>query len=51
MFTLYEVADLLGLHYNTIRKAVRTGKIKAVKFGSVYKVSKEELDRITKQGF
>lgn len=45
MYTLSEVAKKLGLHYNTIYSFVRSGKLKAYKFGRSYRVSEVELKK------
>ena len=50
MLTLKEVSELLGLHINTIRSYVKRGKLRAVKFGRVWRVSEKEVMRVRKQG-
>lgn len=50
MLTLREVSESLGLHINTIRSYVRRGKLRAVMFGRVWRVSEKEVMRVRKQG-
>lgn len=45
-----EVADILGLHYQTVLRHVREGTIPAVRIGRSYRISRHELDHILKQG-
>jgi len=50
MLTLREVSESLGLHINTIRNYVKQGKLKAVMFGRVWRVSEKEVVRVRRQG-
>jgi len=50
MLTLREVSESLGLHINTIRNYVKQGKLRAVMFGRVWRVSEKEVVRVRKQG-
>jgi len=45
MLTLYEVAEKLKLHYNTIYHYVRSGELKAIKLKRVYRVEERELEK------
>lgn len=45
MLTLYQVAERLSLHYNTIYHYVRSGELKAIKFDRVYRVREQELEK------
>lgn len=47
-YSLHEVADLLSVHYQSVRAWVKAGKLRAVKLGKVYRVSKEALHEFTK---
>ena len=47
-FSLKEVASILGVHPETIRRAVKAGKLKAAKIGKDYRISKPELERYFK---
>ena len=44
-FSLKEVASILGVHPETIRRAVKAGKLKAAKIGKDYRIAKHELER------
>ena len=46
-YTLQDVADLLGFHYNTIRRMVKSGELPAVKFGKAWRVRKADLEQFT----
>lgn len=48
---LRELAGKMGVNYRTIHRAVQTGKIQSVKFGSLVKVPRREADRIMQRGF
>lgn len=50
MHTLQEVSTVLGINYMTLVRYARTGRIKAVKIGRVWRVSDEELTRIQNEG-
>jgi len=50
MLTLREVSESLDLHINTIRSYVKRGKLRAVKFGRVWRVSEKEVVRVRRQG-
>ena len=50
MLTLREVSESLDLHINTIRGYVKQGKLRAVKFGRVWRVSEKEVVRVRRQG-
>lgn len=50
MLTMEETAEMLNVHYNTIRNWVRDGKIRYFKLGGVVRIPKEEIEkRITKE--
>ena len=44
-YTLQDVAELLGFHYNTIRRMVKSGELPAVKFGKAWRVRKTDLEQ------
>lgn len=48
-YTAKELAELLKLNIDTIRRYLRTGKIKASKFGKTYRVSDEDLKRFLEE--
>ena len=43
LYTLQEVAELLGIHYQTVRKLIQNGELKAKKIGKGYIVTSENL--------
>lgn len=49
-YTLYEVADLLKLHHNTIRRMIKAGKLPAKKYGRGYRIRVEDLLQFTDPG-
>jgi excisionase family DNA binding protein len=46
-YTIYEVADLLGFHHNTIRRMIKSGELPARKFGKEWRIRKEDLKQFT----
>lgn len=50
MVGLREAADRLGFHRNTLVKWCKTGKIKATKIGTVWKIPEEEIERVSEEG-
>lgn len=51
MLTIKEVAENLKVCQMTVFRAIYSGKIKAVKMGKGWRVSKEEVERIKREGF
>ena len=49
-YTLQEVADKVRMSVFWVREKIHEGKIKPVKMGRNYFVSKEEVERILKEG-
>ncbi|MFH9265100.1 helix-turn-helix domain-containing protein [Streptomyces sp. NPDC017546] len=47
LYSVGEVAELLGLHVRTVRNYVRDGRLKAVRIGKQYRISKEDLAALT----
>jgi excisionase family DNA binding protein len=45
LYSLQEVADGLGVHYQTVKAWRAEGKIKALKIGRAYRVMEDELQR------
>jgi len=43
-YSVEQVADLLGLHVKTVRNYVRDGRLKAVRVGKQYRISREDLE-------
>lgn len=48
---LRELAAKVGVNYRTVHRAVQSGKIQSVKFGSLIKVPRREAERILQRGF
>jgi len=47
LYSVEQVADLLGLHVRTVRNYVRDGKLKAVRIGKQYRVAREDVEALT----
>ncbi|MFJ7086032.1 helix-turn-helix domain-containing protein [Streptomyces griseus] len=47
LYSVGEVAELLGLHVRTVRNYVREGRLKAVRIGKQYRISKENFAALT----
>lgn len=47
LYTVEQVADLLGLHVKTVRHYVREGRLKAVRIGKQYRIAGEDLAALT----
>jgi excisionase family DNA binding protein len=47
LYTVEQVADLLGLHVRTVRGYIRAGRLKAVRIGKQYRVGRADLDELT----
>jgi excisionase family DNA binding protein len=51
-YTVPEVAELLGMHPETIRRALREGRLKGIKLGgrkSHYRIPAEALERFIRE--
>ena len=46
-YTVQEVADLLGFHFQTVLKMVRSGELPAKKYGKSWRIRVEDLQRFT----
>ncbi|TCM50403.1 helix-turn-helix domain-containing protein [Kribbella sp. VKM Ac-2568] len=47
LYSVEQVAERLGLHVRTIRNYVRAGRLKAVRIGKQYRISREDLEAFT----
>ncbi|SQD93726.1 DNA binding domain, excisionase family [Parafrankia sp. Ea1.12] len=47
LYSVDQVADLLGLHVRTVRGYVRGGQLKAVRIGKQYRIAHEDLEVFT----
>ena len=50
MKKIKDVASILGVHPNTIRRWIKSGKLKATKVGRDWKISEEVIDKTKEQG-
>ncbi|MCL5432406.1 MAG: helix-turn-helix domain-containing protein [Patescibacteria group bacterium] len=48
-YTVEQVADLLKVHWQTVLNYIKGGKLKAVKLGKGYRISKEALNDFVKE--
>lgn len=48
VYTLQQVADVLGFKLRTIRQWVKDGKLEATKLGREYRVTQEQLEKLLK---
>ena len=46
-YTTEKIAAMLQLDGETIRRYIKQGKLKAMKFGRVWRITEEELKRFT----
>jgi excisionase family DNA binding protein len=49
LYSVEDVAKRLGLHVRTVRAYLRTGRLKGVRIGKQYRVSREDFDHLTGQ--
>ena len=47
-FSIYETAELLGLHHNTIRRMIKSGELPAHQFGRTWRINRADLEELTK---
>ena len=47
LYSVEQVAELLGLHVRTVRNYVRDGALKAVKIGKQYRIARADLEAMT----
>ncbi len=47
MYSVEQVADLLGLHVRTVRGYIRSGRLAAVRIGKQYRIARADLDALT----
>ncbi len=43
LLSVEQVAELLGLHVRTVRNYVRDGRLKAVRIGKQYRITRTDL--------
>ena len=44
-FSLKDSASILGVHPDTLRRAIKSGKLQAAKIGKDYRIARTELER------
>ncbi|TDC25441.1 DNA-binding protein [Micromonospora sp. 15K316] len=47
MYSVEQVAELLGLHVRTVRGYIRTGRLRAARIGKQYRIARADLDALT----
>jgi excisionase family DNA binding protein len=47
IYSVEQVAELLGLHVRTVRGYIRAGRLRAVRIGKQYRISRADLDTLT----
>ncbi|WP_254909642.1 helix-turn-helix domain-containing protein [Micromonospora sp. NBS 11-29] len=47
MYSVEQVAELLGLHVRTVRAYIRAGRLRAVRIGKQYRIARVDLDALT----
>jgi excisionase family DNA binding protein len=47
LYSVNEVAQLLGLHVKTVRKYVRDGRLKSTRIGKQYRIARADLENFT----
>jgi excisionase family DNA binding protein len=47
LYSVDQVAQLLGLHVRTVRNYVREGRLKAVRIGKQYRIAHDDLEALT----
>jgi excisionase family DNA binding protein len=48
-YTVEQVAELLQVHWQTVLNYIKSGKLKAVKLGRGYRISKDAVDNFVKE--
>jgi excisionase family DNA binding protein len=49
LYSVEDVAKRLGLHVRTVRGYLRSGRLKGVRIGKQYRISRENLEELTGQ--
>ena len=47
LYSAEQVAEHLGLHVRTVRAYLRAGRLKGVRIGKQYRISRDDLDALT----
>lgn len=48
-FTVFQIAELLQVHWQTVLTYIKKGKLKAVKLDKGYRISKTEFENFIKE--
>lgn len=46
-YTIYQVAELLSFHHQTIRRMINSGELPAKKYGKEWRIRKMDLEQFT----
>lgn len=49
LYSVEDVAELLGLHVKTVRSYVRDGRLRATRIGKQYRIARSDLEEFTGQ--
>jgi len=49
-YSVNEVAKILNISYRTLMRLIKAGSIKAIRIGTQYRVTKQELDKVLEEG-
>lgn len=49
LYSVDQVAELLGLHVRTVRNYIREGRLKAVRIGKQYRIAQADVEALTGQ--
>ncbi|NIH81322.1 helix-turn-helix domain-containing protein [Amycolatopsis viridis] len=47
LYSVDQIAEMLGLHVRTVRGYVREGRLKAVRIGKQYRIARDDLEEFT----
>ena len=47
LYSVTEVAELLGLHVKTVRNYLRDGRLKSTRIGKQYRIARADLEKFT----
>lgn len=47
-YTVEQVSEILQIHWQTVLNYIKGGKLKALRLGKGYRISKEEIDKFVR---
>lgn len=50
-YTVKQVAEILRVHVDTIRRQIRKGNIRAIRVGKHYLILEDEVNRLLEEGW